>query len=194
MTEDTAEKKTVSTPVPHPLPHEAIQYAIPIGFPSTYVMPIGFPISYQIALSPVPVPLPGESIRYGIPITLPDKASTYIIPVPQPVPGTYVIPITFPDKASTFFIPIGLHDASLGASNPVPFPIPGAGYVMTPVIPVPAPHERYLDEDQKKTLLKMELDLKIDLMNGQLELMNRFAQKQMYVLKRVKEMIKQKEN
>ena len=148
------EKKTESTPVPHPLPGEAIQYAIPIGFPSTYA-----------------------------------------------------IPITLPDKASTYFIPIGLPDASLVALSPVPLPVPYPGLVMTPVIPLPAPgpgrylqsfnpslvdieFEKYLNEDQKKALAKMELDLKIDLMSAQLELVNTVAKKQMDMLKRVNEMIR----
>ncbi len=61
---------------------------------------------------------------------------------------------------------------------------------MTPVIPIPPPYERYLDQDQKKVLEKMELDMKIDLMDAQLKLVNLFFQKQMDMLKRVNEMIK----
>jgi hypothetical protein len=131
--------------------------------------------------------------------------------VPVPVDSRpYFIPIGLPDKANTYAIPIGLPKsyARLVSTETVPFQIPGAGYVMTPVIPVPSPGPwRYMqfaddpipvpkeylenmDEGQKEALAKMHLDMKIDMMNAQLKLVNTYAQKQMEMLKRVSEMIK----
>jgi hypothetical protein len=134
--------------------------------------------------------------------------------VPVPIDSNeYVIPITLPDKANKYVMPIGLPKsyACLVSTETVPFPIPGAGYVMTPVIPVPSPGpwwymqfadepwpvpKEYLeniDEGQKKALAKMQLDMKIDMMNAQLKLVNTYAQKQMEMLKRVTDMMAQRE-
>jgi hypothetical protein len=57
-------------------------------------------------------------------------------------------------------------------------------------IPVPKEYEEYMDQGQKKALAKMQLDMKIDMMNAQLKLVNTYAQKQMEMLKRVSEMTK----
>jgi hypothetical protein len=134
--------------------------------------------------------------------------------VPVPIDSSeYVIPITFPDKANKYAIPIGFPKsyARLVSTETVPFQIPGAGYVMTPVIPVPAPgpwwymqfadvpwpvpreYRENMDEGQKKALAKMQLDLQIDLINAELKLFNSLAQKHMDMLKRVVEMMAQRE-
>ena len=82
----------------------------------------------------------------------------------------------------------------------IPLPPPyllDASRFMTPIIPLPPPDpyghlklEKYMDEDQKKAVTKMVLDINIDFMNAQLELANHFTQKQVEMLKRINEMIK----